>query len=102
MNFLGVRNKFASNKKNKIRWNDNIDSLKYFIYKLYEGRKVSPGTWKDVANLFMVYSKRTSGFMNLQHDSIANKTREQTIKSVNKNVKDYIDECFSMAKKYKG
>lgn len=102
LNFLGVRNKFASNKKYKIRWNDNIDSLKYFIYKLYEGRKVSPGTWKDVANLFMAYSKRTSCFMDLQHDSIANKTREQTIKSVNKNVKDYIDKCFSMAKKYKG
>lgn len=102
LNFLGVRNKLEANKKYKIRWNDNINSLKYFIYKLYEGRKVPSGTWKDVTNLFTVYSKRAGGFTNLQHDSIANKSREQTFSSVNKNVKDYIDECFSKAKWYKG
>lgn len=103
--FIGAKNRTAAYNIQKIEWNGNVDSLKYFIYKLYEmangkNSKLKPDTWRTVANIFM-FPNRKNVFAKLNYTTIVGRSRNKIEKTLSSTVMDYINECFLKAKNYR-
>ncbi len=81
-----------------ISWKESRHSLKYFIKCYINKKKLGNTTWQTVADCFQV--KVDNGYKQFPNStSYSNLSTENTLKGMEKELKNGIDDCISEAKK---
>ena len=99
--FLGAPTTSKPPSKYKIYWKKDMKSLKYFITRLYDTKKMH-GIWKTTSAIFLVLSKgKYREIKSVQSLSNLSSTGAQGYLNIDTRIKDFIDKCITEAKNMK-